>query len=53
MEKDRERWKELAEQASKEKDPDRLIALVRELSDLLESKEKRLGTARASMNNSE
>jgi hypothetical protein len=39
----RERWMELAAQAAVEQDPKKLIDLVRELNDLLEEKERRLG----------
>jgi hypothetical protein len=39
----KERWFELCEQAAVEQDPQRLLALVREISDLLEEKERRLG----------
>jgi len=41
MQRNRERWKELAELASNEQDPEKLIALVREINDLLEKKQKR------------
>jgi len=37
-----ERWKELCEQASKEQDPKKLHELIREINDLLETKEARL-----------
>jgi len=40
--KDRERWMELAEQASKEQDPEKLSELVKEIIRLLEEKENRL-----------
>jgi hypothetical protein len=39
----KERWMELAEQAAVEEDPEKLLVLIRELNDLLEEKEKRLG----------
>jgi hypothetical protein len=37
-----ERWKILCQEASTEKDPDRLAALVKEINDLLEEKQKRV-----------
>jgi len=39
----KERWLELCEQAANEQDPAKMIALVKELNDLLEAKERRLG----------
>jgi hypothetical protein len=42
---DRERWKELCEQASKEQDPVKLHKLIKEINDLLEAKENRLKSA--------
>jgi hypothetical protein len=42
VEKNTERWIELAEQAAKEQDPDRMLKLVREINELLEQKERRL-----------
>jgi hypothetical protein len=39
----KERWMELAAQAAVEQDPKRLLELVKELNDLLEEKERRLG----------
>lgn len=38
-----ERWMELCAQAAIEQDPAKLMALVREINDLLEAKEQRLG----------
>jgi len=38
----KERWLLLCEQASVEQDPGRLLALIREINDLLEAKQKRL-----------
>lgn len=38
----KERWKVLCEEASTEKDPDRMAELVREINDLLEEKQKRI-----------
>jgi hypothetical protein len=38
-----ERWMELCRQAAIEQDPDKLLALVKEINDLLEAKERRLG----------
>ena len=39
----KERWMELCEQAANEQDPAKLMALVKEINDLLETKERRLG----------
>jgi hypothetical protein len=44
--KTRERWKELCAQAANERDPDKLIALVRQIIDL-EAKENCLNRKRA------
>jgi hypothetical protein len=38
-----ERWLELCKQAAIEQDPQKLMALVKEINDLLEAKERRLG----------
>ena len=38
----KERWMELCEQAAIEKDPKKLLALVREINDLLDEKRDRL-----------
>jgi len=40
--KNKERWQELCELAEKEQDPDKLIALVKEINRLLEEKQARL-----------
>jgi hypothetical protein len=37
-----ERWRELCILAAAEQDPDRLLALIREINMLLEGKERRL-----------
>jgi hypothetical protein len=37
-----ERWRDLCSKAADEQDPDRLVALVREMNKLLEEKEQRL-----------
>jgi hypothetical protein len=37
-----ERWFELCRQAAVEQDPEKLLALIREINDLLEAKEMRL-----------
>ena len=37
-----ERWRELCALAAAEQDPDRLLALIREINTLLELKERRL-----------
>jgi len=39
----KERWMELCEQASVEKDPDKLMQLVQEINDILGGKQDRLG----------
>ena len=39
----KERWKVLCEQVVVEQDPEKLMELVREINDLLEGKERRLG----------
>ena len=41
------RWRELCEQASKEQDPKKLIALIKEINDILEAKQHRLEGAPA------
>jgi hypothetical protein len=38
-----ERWMELCKQAAVEQDPQKLMALVKEINELLEAKERRLG----------
>jgi hypothetical protein len=40
--KNKERWRELCEQAAVEQDPEKLLELVREINDLLEQKRARL-----------
>ena len=50
--KEKERWRELCEQASVEQDPARLIALVTEINQLLEEKQKRLDALRTPPENS-
>jgi hypothetical protein len=37
-----ERWKQLCELAAKEQDPKKLVALINEINQLLEAKERRL-----------
>jgi hypothetical protein len=37
-----ERWRILCQEASTEKDPDRMAVLVKEINDLLEAKQKRI-----------
>jgi hypothetical protein len=39
----KERWMELCAQAAIEQDPTKLVELVREINNLLEEKERRLG----------
>lgn len=43
MRENTERWTELCKQAAIEQDPKKLIALVKEINELLEAKERRLG----------
>ena len=43
MQEKKERWLELCAQAAEEQDPAKLIALVAEINELLEAKERRLG----------
>lgn len=40
--RNKERWRELCEQASVEQDPEKLLNLVREINRLLEEKQARL-----------
>jgi hypothetical protein len=40
--KDNERWMDLCEQASKEQDPEKLMALTQEIIRVLDEKEARL-----------
>ena len=39
----KERWMQLCGQAAVEQDPHKLLVLVKEINDLLEEKERRLG----------
>jgi hypothetical protein len=41
-----ERWLELCSRAATEQDPDKLMALVKEITELLEAKERRLQALR-------
>lgn len=43
MRENTERWMELCRQAAVEQDPKKLIALISEINELLEAKERRLG----------
>jgi hypothetical protein len=43
MQEKKERWMELCRQAAVEQDPEKLLVLVKEINDLLEEKERRLG----------
>lgn len=43
MQEKTERWMELCKQAAVEQDPEKLMELVREINELLEAKERRLG----------
>ena len=47
MHESTERWMQLCAQAVTEEDPTKLIALVNEINDFLEQKERRLGVLRA------
>jgi hypothetical protein len=42
MQEKTERWMELCKQAATEQDPQKLTALVQEINELLEAKERRL-----------
>ena len=42
MQDNAERWRYLCQQASIEQDPDKLLALVKEINELLQAKEARL-----------
>jgi hypothetical protein len=44
----KERWQELCAQAAIEQDPKKLVELAKEINDLLEAKERRLGITPAS-----
>jgi len=43
MQEKKERWLELCAQAAVEQDPKKLMVLVKEINELLEQKERRLG----------
>lgn len=43
MRENTERWMQLCSQAAVEQDPEKLLELVRQINDLLEQKERRLG----------
>ncbi len=43
---DRDRWREVAKRAAVERDPERLLGLVKELNRLLEEEEKALKSER-------
>jgi hypothetical protein len=43
MQEKKERWLELCAQAAIEQDPNKLMELVKEINELLEQKERRLG----------
>jgi hypothetical protein len=45
---DKEEWMKLAEQASAEQDPDKLVALVQEINRLIDEKTARLDALRKS-----
>jgi hypothetical protein len=53
VQENQERWRELAELAATEQDPQKLILLIREINDLLEKKQKRLAAAKPPVNPSE
>ena len=46
MQENRERWMELAALAANEQDPAKLVALIHEINQLLEQKQKRLEDSR-------
>ena len=46
-ERERERWMTLCAQAAVEPDPKRLLALISEVNDLLEQREKKISHPRA------
>jgi hypothetical protein len=50
MQENRERWMKLAEQASCEQDPQKLLALIREINQLLAEKQDRLNQLAATQN---
>jgi hypothetical protein len=43
----KERWKELCARAAEEQDGEKLVELVKQINDLLEEKERRLGVLRS------
>jgi len=43
MQANKERWRELCEQAAVEQDPEKLLELTRQINDLLLGKQRRLG----------
>jgi hypothetical protein len=47
--KNKERWELLCEQAAKEQDPEKLLALTNEINLILEEKERRLRGASSSL----
>lgn len=47
-----ERWRKLCEEAAVEEDPERLLLLTREISQLLDEKEQRLKKAREEVSQS-
>jgi hypothetical protein len=47
MQENEERWKQLCAQAAQEQDPAKLQELVRQINELLEAKQKRLGPKQA------
>ena len=46
-----ERWKRLCEQAAVEQDPDKLLDLITQITQLLEEKEQRLKQQRSNSHN--
>jgi hypothetical protein len=53
MRENRERWMELAELAANEQDSKKLIELVREINELLETKQRRLDRERVALSSRE
>ena len=50
MQENHERWMRLAEQASREQDTQKLLALIREINELLAEKQDRLNQLKATQN---
>jgi hypothetical protein len=46
MKENEERWMELAKLAATEQDPEKFLAIIREMDELLDKKQKRLAALR-------